>query len=126
MRRWSGRALRYLPAAHAGPAARLPCAARGRRPALPHAALAAFRKARRLRHLTSQARRRAIGAIVEARFSIAAFEKIRRADPAYWSSPRNEMGRGIYGEAMREKQRLNTVSDAQLQAETRAIESGFA
>lgn len=76
--------------------------------------------------LSLAARRRAIGAILEARFSVAAFEKIRRADPAYWSSPRNEMGRGIYGEAMREKQRLQSATDAQLEAETRAIESGFA
>ena len=78
-------------------------------------------KARRLSALTPEARRRAIRAILEARFSIAAFEKIRRAEPGYWRSPRNEMGRGIYGEAMREKQRLRTASDAQLRAETRAI-----
>jgi hypothetical protein len=67
------------------------------------------------------ARRRAIGAILEARFSVAAFEKIRRADPAYWSSPRNDIGRGIYGEAMREKQRLHAATDAQLEAETAAL-----
>lgn len=71
--------------------------------------------------LTLKARRHAIGAILEARFSIAAFDKIRRADPAYWSSPRNDMGRGIYGEAMREKQRLQAASDGELEAEVRAI-----
>lgn len=76
--------------------------------------------------LTLEERRRTIEAILEARFSIAAFEKIRREDSAYWTSPRNEMGRGIYGEAMREKRRLHTVTDAQLQAETRAIETGVA
>lgn len=71
--------------------------------------------------LTVRARRHAIGSILEARFSIAAFEKIRRTDPVYWSSPRNDMGRGIYGQAMREKQRLQAVSDAQLEAEAQAI-----
>lgn len=54
------------------------------------------------------------------------FEKIRRADPAYWSSPRNEMGRGIYGEGLRERRRLHAVTDAQLHAETRGIESAAA
>ena len=68
-----------------------------------------------------KARRHAIGEVLEARFSLAAFDKIRRADPAYWASPRNDMGRGIYGEAMREKQRLHSISDAQLQAETRSV-----
>jgi hypothetical protein len=71
--------------------------------------------------LTLKARRHAIAAILEARFSTAAFDKIRNADPAYWSSPRNDMGRGIYGEAMREKQRLQAVTDGQLEAEIRAI-----
>lgn len=74
-----------------------------------------------MKNPTLKARRDAIGAILEARFSIAAFDKIRHADPAYWSSPRNEMGRGIYGEAMREKERLQAVTDRQLEAETRAI-----
>jgi hypothetical protein len=71
--------------------------------------------------VTPKARRRAVGAILEARFRIAAFEKVRHADPVYWASPRNEMGRGIYGEAMREKQRLYAATDLQLEAETRAI-----
>jgi hypothetical protein len=66
-------------------------------------------------------RRRAIAAILEARFSISAFETLRRADPSYWSSPRNDMGRGIYGEAMREKERLQGASEAQLEAEIQAI-----
>jgi hypothetical protein len=79
-----------------------------------------------LSDLAPEQRRRAIEAILEARFSIAAFEKIRRADPAYWSSPRNDMGRGIWGEALREERRLRTVTDAQLQAEGRAIEPDFA
>jgi hypothetical protein len=71
--------------------------------------------------MTLKARRHVIGVILEARFSLAAFDKVRHADPVYWSSVRNDMGRGIYGEAMREKQRLYAASDAQLEAETRAI-----
>jgi len=70
--------------------------------------------------LSLRARRRAIAGIVEARFSVRAFEDIRRTDPAYWASARNDMGRGIYGEAMREKQRLATVPDELLLAESAA------
>jgi hypothetical protein len=70
--------------------------------------------------LSLRERRRAIAAIVEARFSVRAFEDLRRTDPAYWASPRNDMGRGIYGEAMREKQRLAAVPDEVLRAESAA------
>jgi hypothetical protein len=73
------------------------------------------------RSLTLKARRHAIRTVLEARFSVAAFDKIRGADPTYWASPRNDMGRGIYGEAMREKRRLQAVTDGQLEAEVRAI-----
>jgi hypothetical protein len=71
--------------------------------------------------LSLRERHRAIGAILEARFSVAAFEEVRRANVEYWSSPRNDMARGIYGEAMREKQRLASASDAQLRAEIAAV-----
>jgi hypothetical protein len=67
--------------------------------------------------LTLRERRHAIGAILDARFSVRAFQKVQREDPGYWSSPRNDMARGIYGEAMREKQRLARATDAQLLAE---------
>ena len=70
--------------------------------------------------LTPRERWRAIAAIVEARFSVRAFEQMRRADAESWDSPRNDMARGIYGEAMREKQRLAQASDAQLLAEIAA------
>jgi len=70
--------------------------------------------------LTLRERRRAILAILEARFSVRAFEKVQRAEPEYWDSPRSDMARGIYGEAMREKQRLARASDAQLLAEITA------
>lgn len=72
-------------------------------------------------NLSLKARRHAISAIIEARFSVSAFEEVRRKNPQYWSSPRNDMARGIYGEAMREKQRLLEASDELLEAEMLAI-----
>ena len=45
--------------------------------------------------LTWRARKRAISAILEARFSVAAFENIKRENAAYWASARNDMARGI-------------------------------
>lgn len=71
--------------------------------------------------LTLRGRKRAITAILEARFSVGAFEDIRRENAAYWASTRNDMARGIYGEAMRAKQQLLGASDAQLEAELLAI-----
>lgn len=73
-----------------------------------------------VRKLSLRERRRAIGAILEARFSIGAFEQVRRTNAEYWESPRNDMSRGIYGQAMREKQRLASATDAQLLAEIAA------
>jgi len=71
--------------------------------------------------LSLKARRHAITRIIEARFSISAFEDVRRRNPQYWGSPRNDMARGIYGEAMREKQRLVGASDELLEDESLAI-----
>ncbi len=71
--------------------------------------------------LSLRDRKRAITAILEARFSVGAFEEIRFGNAAYWGSARNDMARGIYGEAMREKQRLANVPDAQIVAEAAAI-----
>ena len=71
--------------------------------------------------LSVRERRHAITAILEARFSVSAFEQVRRENPAYWRSARNDMARGIYSEAMREKQRLAGASDELLAAELRAI-----
>ena len=71
--------------------------------------------------LTLEARRDAITAIIEARFRLSAFEDMQRKDPQYWSSPRNDMARGIYDQAMREKERLLVASDDQLEAESLAI-----
>ena len=63
----------------------------------------------------------AITAILEARFSVGAYEDVRRTNTEFWGSQRNDMARGIYGEAMREKQRLATASDTQLLAEIAAV-----
>jgi len=67
--------------------------------------------------LSTRERRQAITAILEARFSVSAFEQQRREDPEYWRSARNDMARGIYGQAMRVKQHLVAASDEKLQAE---------
>jgi hypothetical protein len=71
--------------------------------------------------LTIRGRRHAIQVILDARFSVSAFEEIRRGNAGYWDSPRNDMARGIYGEAMREKQRLAIIPDEQLLAEVAAV-----
>jgi hypothetical protein len=71
--------------------------------------------------LSLKARRHAITRILEARFSVSAFEDVRRKNPQYWRSPRNDMARGIYSEAMREKQRLIGSSDEMLEAESLAL-----
>ena len=46
---------------------------------------------------------------------------MQRNDPLYWGSPRNDMARGLYGQAMREMQRLETAPDDHLDAEIAAI-----
>ena len=69
--------------------------------------------------LTAGARRRAIARIMEARFLLVAFDESR--DSANWtwpaSPPGNLMGRGIRGQAILEKRRLQGASDALLCAE---------
>jgi hypothetical protein len=72
-------------------------------------------------HLTLVARRRAIAAILEARFSVRALEEIRRQNTQYWYSARNDMPRRMYAEAMGEKQRLACESDEQVIAEVAAV-----
>ena len=71
--------------------------------------------------LTLRERHRAIGAILQARFSVGAYEDVRRANAEFWHSERNDIARGLYGEAMREKQRLAAASDAQLLAEVASV-----
>jgi hypothetical protein len=59
----------------------------------------------------------AIRRILDVRFSLAGLEALREANPLEWNSARNAIGRGIYGEAMRESQRLAQVSGAAIEAE---------
>lgn len=54
---------------------------------------------------------------------MSAFDAVRRRNPRYWASPRNDMARGIYGQAMRAKQQLLGASDTQLEAELLDIRS---
>jgi len=63
----------------------------------------------------------AIRRIVDARFSMAALEQSMHSNPVWWNSARNDMGRGIHGEAVRESRRLEDATDAELQAELAAI-----
>ena len=59
--------------------------------------------------------------ILDARFSLSGLEEWKNKDPAWWSLASNDIGRGIYGEALREAQRLESVSDGALDAELAAI-----
>lgn len=67
--------------------------------------------------LSLRERKRAVDAILDTRFSVRALEDVRRRNAGFWASPGNDMARGIYGQAMREKQRLAGATDAQLFAE---------
>jgi len=66
-------------------------------------------------------RTREIRRILDARYSLGFFEERKRGDPDWWNSSRNQVGRGIYGRAMREQQRLEAASDGELDAELNAI-----
>jgi hypothetical protein len=59
--------------------------------------------------------------ILDARFSLSGLEEWKNKDSAWWTSASNEIGRGLYGEALREAQRLESVSDRELDAELAAI-----
>jgi hypothetical protein len=67
--------------------------------------------------LSVRSRRHAISTILDTRFSLSAFEQVRRENPAFWRSARNDTARGVYGEAMRAKQQLAGASDDELEAE---------
>ena len=67
--------------------------------------------------LSAGARSLAISRIMEARFMLTVFEQIRDGAPRHWESPGNAMARGIFGQAMLEKKRLERASDAMLYAE---------
>ena len=72
--------------------------------------------------LSHAERERVIARVMEARFSLRAFDEMKRADPERWDSPRNDMGRGIYDQALRAQQRLQAAPDDLLRAELAAVE----
>jgi hypothetical protein len=55
--------------------------------------------------------------ILDARFSLSTLQEWMNNDPEWWNSRRNEMGRGLYGQAMRERQRLEAATEGELIAE---------
>ena len=55
--------------------------------------------------------------ILDARFSLSTLQEWMNNDPQWWNSDRNAMGRGLYGEAMRERQRLEAATESELIAE---------
>ena len=59
--------------------------------------------------------------ILDARFSLSELERIKAEEPERWSAPRNDMGRGFYGEALREARRLEAADDELLDAEIAAL-----
>lgn len=59
--------------------------------------------------------------ILDARFSLGALEQSKNADPGWWNSERNDIGRGIYGEALRELHRLEDATEGELAAELAAV-----
>jgi hypothetical protein len=67
--------------------------------------------------LSAGARSLAIARIMEARFMLSVFEQVRDGASEHWDSPGNAMARGIFGQAMLEKKRLERASDAMLCAE---------
>jgi hypothetical protein len=67
------------------------------------------------------ARRLRIRRILDGRFSLSGLEEWKSNDPQWWNSTRNEMGRGLYGEAMRELRRLEAATEDELKAELDAI-----
>lgn len=66
-------------------------------------------------------RARDIRRILDARFSLGALEELKDRHPDEWRLKRNDMARGFYGEALRECQRLQSATDAELHAELAAL-----
>jgi hypothetical protein len=71
--------------------------------------------------LSARVRKAAIARIVEARFSLSIFEEMMRKDPRGWKAKANDMCRGIYAQAILERERLQTVPDEELRAEAAAM-----
>jgi len=54
--------------------------------------------------------------ILDSRFNLSTLQERMDNDSEWWSS-RNEMDRGLYGEALRERQRLEAATEGELIAE---------
>jgi hypothetical protein len=54
--------------------------------------------------------------ILDRRFGLDALQKDKTGDPEWWSSGRNEIGRNLYEEAMRERERLESATEVELAA----------
>jgi hypothetical protein len=67
------------------------------------------------------ARALGIRTILDARFNLSALEESKNTDPRWWNSERNDMGRGIYSEALRELRRLEDATEIELAAQLAAI-----
>jgi hypothetical protein len=72
-------------------------------------------------HMKDLRRAQQIRRIVDARFHLDALEEWKKNDPQWWNSRTNDMGRGLYGQAMRELRRLQSVSEDELKAELAAV-----
>lgn len=59
--------------------------------------------------------------ILEVRFSLTALQQWKDNDPQWWHSSANYVGRGLYGEALRERERLAAAPHEQLVAELAAV-----
>jgi hypothetical protein len=59
--------------------------------------------------------------ILDERFCLSALQKWKDDDPQWWNSSTNDMGRGFYGEATRERERLEGVTEGELIAELAAV-----
>src|SRR6185503_17138260 len=60
--------------------------------------------------VNSMRRAHDIRRILDARFSLSGLDEWKQKDPAWWISASNDMGRGLYEQAMREAHRLESVS----------------
>jgi len=54
--------------------------------------------------------------ILNRRFGLHALQERKASDPEWWSSGKNETGRTLYEQAMRERQRLQAATDSELAA----------
>lgn len=61
--------------------------------------------------------------ILDARYSLGALQAWKDTDPQWWHSRTNDMGRGLYGEALRERRRLEAATQDELVAELVGVDA---